>query len=549
MPVLRISTSRLIGLLGGLVRKEDLGDLLFKVKCEAEEVEPGVLEVEVNSDRPDMFIAEGIARALKGIMGLELGMPRYEVGCSDFTCHVGDVVSRPYIAIAVVRDVRVDEEYLKELVQFQEKLHQTLGRNRRKVAIGLHDLSKVPSTELRYELCDINEVKFVPLGYEEEMPLRDVLQQTEQGKKYGSISLYGSKHPVIFSGNDVISVPPVINAELTRVEPGTRDLLIDVTGSSLEAVIKTMDILVCNMAERGGRIERAEIVAPWGCITTPVLSVEERLLSTKYVNEVLGLELSSEEVAFYLEAMRFEARPMGGYVRVKVPPFRVDVLHDVDLVEDVAIGLGYDRIPLEEWKPRPPGRLLSKWRFINAVRDVMCGLGFQEVLSFMLCSSKDMTYNMRLEDAKLVRIENPVSLEMDAVRCMLLPQLLRMASRNQHVEMPVKVFEVGDVVEVDEEEETCTKTKTHLACLIMGPAASFEDVQGSLYALLRSMGLAFKLRRASHPSFIEGRCAEIAGEGFTAILGEVHPEVLERFGIEYPVAAAEIDFTNLVKRF
>ncbi|HIP57484.1 MAG TPA: phenylalanine--tRNA ligase subunit beta, partial [Ignisphaera aggregans] len=229
MPVLRLSLSRLYRLIGVKdLSFEDLREALNKLKCDVELSEDGKLLIEVRSDRPDMFSAEGIARALRMYLGIEKPK-RIHVVDYPFIVRVEPPRKRPYIAVAAVDNVELGEEGLEELIQFQEKLHITYGRNRRKVAIGLHDLDKLPSNELLYCEVDIDAVEFVPLHHRERMTIRQVLEETEQGRHYGSISINGNKHPVIFSGTHVISVPPVINAELTRIEPSSRRIFIDVT--------------------------------------------------------------------------------------------------------------------------------------------------------------------------------------------------------------------------------------------------------------------------------------------------------------------------------
>ncbi|NOZ88910.1 MAG: phenylalanine--tRNA ligase subunit beta, partial [Crenarchaeota archaeon] len=251
MPVLRFKPGRVEEALG-LPLAEAL-KLVERLKVEAEVVEDGYVELEVEVDRPDMYSLEGIARQAAGLLGREKGLVRYETIDSGYTIYASKVEPRPYIAGAVVWNVNVDEDFLEELIQFQEKLHGSLGSARQRMAIGLHDLDKLPSRELRYTMERIDDVKFVPLGGSEEMTLRRVLEETSQGRSYGSIALRDDTHPVLRSGDRVISVPPVINAEDTRIEPGTRHIFIDVTGTDLNVVLDTLSIIASSLAERGGR--------------------------------------------------------------------------------------------------------------------------------------------------------------------------------------------------------------------------------------------------------------------------------------------------------
>ncbi len=542
-PVIHTYPQRIIELLGRDLSLDEIKELLFRLKCEADLLEDGRMEIEVNSDRPDMLLAEGIARAAKGILGLELGMPRYRVVDEDLELRVKDVPSRPYIAVAIVRDVNVDEEFLVELVEFQEKLHATLGRRRRKMAIGLHDLDKLPSRSLVYGAYSVDEVVFTPLHGDKPMSMRQILAGTEQGRSYGNLALSGDKHPLILAGGEPISMPPVINAEITRIEPGTKHLLIDVTGTDLNAVLQTIDIVSTTLAERGGSIGRIKVYGIKSVEKTPLLRVREMRLDAEYASRLLGISISAREAAYHLARMRLDAEAEGREVRALIPPFRADFLHPVDLVEDIAMSIGYSAIPLSFLEKRTRPQPLPKWRLINAVRDLMIGLGFQEILGFMLSNPDDMAES-GISKERIVIVANPISHDLSALRAMILPGLLRTLSLNQYAEMPVKVFEVGDVVEVDEKAETKVRTRLHVAAAVMSSKTGFEEIQAALYSLLRNLGLSLHAEKHTHALFMDGRCAEIKFPGGKAILGEVRPEILESRNIRYPVAGFEADLTG-----
>ena len=543
MPVIRLNPQRLLQLIEPSMTIEELSDLLFRLKCEAELLETGEIEVEVNADRPDMLISEGIARVAKGVLGKERGIPGYRVVDTDYVLLVEEPPTRPYIALAVAYDVDVDEEYLTELVQFQEKLHTTVGRKRRKIAIGLHDLDKTPGKTIVYREAPLTTV-FTPLHVGRRMSIAEALRETPQGKEYGSISASPSGHPAIFADGELISLPPVINSDITRLEPGTKNLLIDVTGTDLETVLATMDIIVSNLAERGATIGRVRVEGLKGVAYTPVLRTDRIVLDTGFASSWLGFKVTPEEAADHLERMRFNARVLDeARVEATIPPYRIDILHPVDLVEDIAVSVGYDRIEPKPLELRTRGRPLPRWRLVEAARDIMVGLGFQEVLTFMLANPEDLE-RMRLS-AGSVLLENPITAELGGVRRLLLQQLLRLAAENQHVDLPLKIFEVGDVVVPDPGEETGARTELHIAALVVSPKTGYEEIQAYLYALLRNLGAEFSVAEWEHPSFMDGRTARVVFEGGEGVLGEIHPEVLENFGIKYPAAGFEIDVTRL----
>ena len=545
MPVIRVPKYRLEQVIGRTLTLEELEELLFRLKCEVESASEDILEIELNSDRPDMLITEGLGRALKGILGIEKGMPSYTTRQTSITVKVDPPPTRPYIAVGIVYNVRVDYDFIEELIQFQEKLHITYGRNRKKIAIGFHDLSKLPGNQIYYKEVDVDKVEFIPLHGSEPMTAREILEKLKQGQEYGKISLREDKyHPILFSGDHVIAMPPVINADITRVEPGTKDLFIDVTGTSREAVEKVLDIIVTGLAERGGVIGKARVYYPEHETWTPILRVDKQELGLDYVNKVLGLKLNLKEIIEHLQRMRFDAKPLSdNRVLVEIPPFRVDILHPIDLVEDIAMSIGYDNLEPEPPQPSLPTMVEDKHRFLNRLREILVGLGFQELHLYMLTSSKSLE---KLGYREFVKLANPVTEELDALRPTLINQILNALKMNQHVEMPVKVFAIGDIILVDHSKETRTSEQTVLSAAYMSGKASFEDLQAPLYATLRTLGFNVMSKKIEHQLFINGRAARIIIDGEKrGVLGEIKPEILELFQIKYPIILCEVNLTGI----
>ena len=544
MPVIRIQAERLQDLIGlGL---EEIREKLFMLKCETDLLDDGNLEIEVNPDRPDMLIGEGVSRAVKGIARIETGYTRIDLGKPALKLYVSPPPTRPFIAAAIVRGVNVDEDYLVELIQFQEKLHATFGRRRRKAAIGFHDASKLPSTILHYRADNIEEVVFQPLGGAEPITASRVLSETEQGHVYGKISIDGNRHPMLYSGEYVIAMPPVINAEITRVEPGTRDLFIDVTGTDRETVTGILDVIVSNLAERPGAIvEPVEIVYKnSGTMLTPVLREDEIILETSYVNRVLGISLATRDVAEALDAMRFSVSTMEGSVRVTVPPYRLDILAPIDLVEDVAISMGYEWLGVKTGWPILRGRLLDETRLSRRLALMMVGLGFIEIAQLTLTGPSSLSGLEGLSD-DIVEVENPVALEYSLLRPSLLVTMLQVAQANIGAQKPVKVFEIGYVVYPSDEKVV---EDQRLGYFVMDYKAGYEDVQAPLYALLERLGAEPEAEEEAVPGLIPGRTARVKANGVPiGVIGEVSPEILVSRGIEYPVAIGEISLSKLLE--
>ncbi len=548
MPVIRFSTKKLLSLLGVELGLEELARLLERAKAEVEHADPEYVEVELDVDRPDMYTHEGMARTLRGLLGVERGLPSYEARDSGVVIEASEVPARPYIAGLVVWDLELEDEDVRELVELQERLHHSLGGGRRRVAIGLHDLDKMPSTRLRYVMEDVDKVRFVPLHHTRAMSLREVLEETEQGRLYGSISLQGSKHPVLYSGSEVIAVPPVINAELTRVEPGTRALFVDVTGTDERGVMDVVCVLAGAIAEksRTRSIGLVRVVAPWGERVTPNTSPRRITVDIEELKSLVGVDLEAERIVELLRAMRLEAKLLdGGRLEVLAPFYRVDMLNWVDVAEELAIAVGYDKLVEKKPMRMLRGRLLRHRLWERRARVILAGYGFQEVYTYTLTSCRDQEALGGIEASRLVRIENPITQNMDCLRASLLPNLLRLAAENQHV-IPLRVFELGEVITVGGSGDTGTETRLHLALLVMDRKVGYEDIQSYVYGLIRLLGDEVEeVREHRHPLLIEGRTAMIkTRRGVTGVLGEVHPSHLEKLGIEYPVAVAELDYTS-----
>ncbi|MEM1619155.1 MAG: phenylalanine--tRNA ligase subunit beta [Fervidicoccaceae archaeon] len=546
MPVVAFRISRLDELTGEAAKPRELTEILARLKCEVEEVDPRAdrLVVEVTSDRPDLLAPEGLARALKGVAGAERGLPKLRVAGSGFSLRSEAPSSRPYIAVGILEGYELDEGKLVELIQFQEKLHATVGRGRRKVAIGLHALEKLPRGEVLYAEVDIREVEMTPLGSSERLKIEEVLRSTEQGAKYGTISLRsGRYHPAILVDGEVISLPPVINSELTRLEPGSKGLFVDVTGTSWRAVSKTLDLLLSVLSEeRGTRIGLVEVKTGSPAPRLPELSRGTMKVESSYVSRKLGLRLEAPKIAELLEVMRWGAEARGDEVIAIYPEHRIDILHPVDLVEDVAIAYGYDELPAEPPRARAKPRRLKSLELSRRLSLLAVGLGFLELRTFVLVPSRLSKLSLSLirGAANILELVNPVVEDMDSVRPSIIPSLLLSLRENQRNPLPLKLFEVGDVAYVA--EDGAVEIDRSLGLAVMDHSVSFEDAQGPLFSILRGLGLEPSTKRRSGGGLLtEGRAADVFVRGeLVGAVGEVDPGLLTELDIKYPAAIAEV---------
>lgn len=532
-----LKESRLINLLG--LEEKDLNDVLFNLKSEVEKRGEDELEIEINSDRLDMLSPEGIKRAVDGILGRKLGEAKYEVVPTNYQLIIDDVESRPYALAAVVYDVKLDDDRIKELIQFQEKLHCTIGRKRKKVAIGIHDLDKIDGKVIRYSKVPL-DYKFVPLNSDKEMSVSEVISSTEQGKLYGNISIKDNYSPAILQEDgQVLSIPPIINSNKTKIDSSTKNLFIDVTGTNFDAVAQTLDLLVSNFAEGGSKIGTVKVSRYTS--SSPLLIHNKLVVKTSDINKRLGLSLSTEEMAKYVRMMRMDANINSDEIEVIVPQYRIDIMTYVDIAEDIAMAYGYKSFSLPQYTSKGMGELLPITKLERAFRDLAIGGGFQEIFTFVLNKSSYLLYN------DFVKIQNPITVEYDAVRNSLIWNMLKFLAKNQHARFPIKVFEVGDVVVKSEESDTGYKNDTRACLAVMNSRVSYEELQSVVHQILYNLkGKEPRYVRQEKDYFIKGRSAKILFDNsVVGEIGEISPEILEKFNIENPVVIAEIYLEKL----
>ncbi len=557
MPKFDVSKSDLERLIGKEFTVEEWEDLFLYAKCELDDVweENGEIYFKADSkdtNRPDLWSAEGIARQVKWALGIEKGLPRYEVEKSDVTVYVDEKLKeiRPYGVYAIVAGLKLDDEALKQMINLQEKVALTFGRRRREVAIGIFDFDRV-KPPLYYRAAEKTK-KFVPLGFEEELTLEEILEKHEKGKEYGPLIKDKPYYPLLVdSEGKVLSMPPVINSEITgRVTTKTRNVFVDVTGWDLNKIMLALNVVVTALAERGGKIKSVKVVYPDFEVETPDLTPKSFDVELDYIRKLAGLHLKDEEIKELLEKMMYEAELEDGRAKLLYPAFRDDIMHARDILEDVLIAYGYNEIEPEEPRLTVQGRGDEFIDFENAVRDLMIGYGLQEVMTFNLTNKEAQYERMELKygkdysnnpPAELVEIENPISPKWSALRSWLLPSLLDFLSQNTHEEYPQRLFEVGKATLIDESRETKTVSESKLAIVLAQPRVTFTDAKEILDSVIHHLGFDYELEEMEHPSFIPGRTGKILVNGEAiGVIGEVHPAVLEKWGIEMPVAGFEI---------
>lgn len=539
MPKIEIPLNDFLAL-AGLTGTEDLEERLEALKAELDGIEDGMIKIELNdTNRPDLWTVEGVARGLRcygsGKAGKhleELGEPSRDIEVSE---DLGNI--RPYIAAFTATGWTVTEEGLESLIAAQEKLAASFGKERRTAAIGFYSLDAI-TFPVSYR-TESPATGFHPLGEEGPMSLQEVLEKTEAGVKYADILKGFQRYPILRdNAGEVLSFPPVLNSHGTgKVEPGMSALFCEVTGTEFHTVNLTATILACNLEDRGAVIGPVRICYPDRVEVTPVIYADTLTATLEEISAVTGMDAGGMDLKGLLEAMDYRKVTVGNdSVTAVMPPYRRDGIHPMDLVEDIAISIGLNNI-----KPLLPseytvGSAAPSQLLARSVRTLLVGAGCEEIIRPVLGSMRKIRELTRTPEAP-VAIRNPMTAEYGVVSNTLLPALLEVESVSGHASFPHRLFSVGEVLKRGDDGECVTLRNLAVSC----GDADFGDAHSILGMLCHLRRFELKLEERDDPRFIPGRSARVIIGGRDAgVIGEVHPEVLEAWGIAVPVAAFEI---------
>ncbi|HEV2389133.1 MAG TPA: phenylalanine--tRNA ligase subunit beta [Nitrososphaerales archaeon] len=539
MPVLKLYFSRFERLTG--LSKDKILDRLPYLGLDIEGSDEESVRIEYNPNRPDYSTDYGIARAMKGLVGKETGVKQYHTtpGGTEVFADRSLAKVRPFIACAVARKLKLDEETIRQLISMQEDLHNGLGRKRRKVAIGLHDLAAL-KFPVYYSAKDAR-FAFTPLGSKEEMTVEEILRDTETGREYGHI-LSGTKaYPMLYDSDGVVlSFPPIINGQTTKVGTGTHDLFVDITSTDARLGDEALAIVCCALADAGGALETVTVNYGKKRTVTPALAPSKMKFDAKLAEAVTGLPLTKKEMKDSLRRSRLDLDGKGFAV---IPRYRVDILHQVDLAEEVVIGYGLDKMTASYPPSGDAGQFDQKAASLERMCVTMAEAGFDETMSFDLVDATSLYGNFgRSPDSKL-EVDNPRTAEHSVLRDSLLPSLMSVLGRNTKNEYPQRIFEAGKVFARGESGVT---EGVSIAALSAHTSSSFTEAKSYLEALVKKhFGEAADTRPGSHWAFAEGRCAEALIRGSRlGYLGEVKPSALAAFGLDVPVCGFELDLSK-----
>jgi phenylalanyl-tRNA synthetase beta chain len=564
---------------------EELQEDLFALGLEFEGwTEDDEFELEFAPDRLDRLSVEGVARSMRYQYGDARGVHVPSTNSADWTIEVDESVpeERPYVTGAVIRDVDLDEDSLDSLIQLQEKLHATMGRKRAKGAIGIHDLTMLKGTAategnptIRYVGVEPDGDRFVPLDSDAELTPGEVLEEHQTGREYADLVSEYDRYPAIYDDIGLFSFPPVINGRRTEVSTDSRDLFVEMTGTDQWTIDKMCNIVCYALAARGATLEdvtveyadsesasadSSESRTQSGSreLVRPDLSTKVKAVPHARIETLLGIDLDPEEVIDLaersgLEAEKTESASGDLVYDVTIPPYRVDILHPLDVIDDFGRAYGFNDL-----EPRYPdvgtvGGRHERSRLERAVRTQLIGLGFEDMLNFHMSNEAQNYDRLGIEPGGDVygagepaTIKEPYSEDYTILRTWTLPSLLQVLENNTHRPYPQHLSEVGFVADLDEAQNTGVAERRHVGAVLASHEVGYEDAKARLQALARDFDVEIETPAIEHPTFIPGRAAAVVVDGEPAgVVGEVHPKVLVEHDLEVPVAAFEFDLEAL----
>ncbi len=523
---------------------------LFGTHFESDDSES--VELEITPNRPDLFSLQKFAASFNAFLGKskEKGLKEYKLNKpeKDFEVTIEKSVKevRPFTACAIIKNMKFDSEKIKEIIDIQEKIHSTLGRNRKKIAIGIYPLEKI-TLPIKLEARKPQDIKFVPLEAQREMNGLQILQSHPTGREYAPLLEGKEKFPVfVDAAGEILSMPPIINSHNTgKITESTKDVFIECSGFDFEILKRTLNILVTMLADMEGEIYQMQLNYSGKKEITPNLTPEKMRLNPENANKLLGLELKESEIEKLLEKMGYNYDSKTKIV--EIPSWRTDIMHEVDLIEDIAIAYGYDNFSPEIPSIATAGEISQIETLKKKIAEALCGLNMLEISNYHLIT-KDDAKIFGIKETNLIETENSKS-EFKILRPNLSMMALKTLKNNVDVEYPQRIFELGRVFSKDAKQETGIKESERLCVALAASNAGFTEIKQTLEYIARmlSRNKEISMVSGSAEQFIEGRCAEIRfRDSVIGYLGEIKPQLLESLSVKMPIAILEIDVDSLL---
>lgn len=551
MPSISLNKKRVLKLIGKNISDKELTEKIPFLGTDLDSVTSDSINVEIFPNRPDLLSTEGFSRAFSAFIGHKTGIPKYKVntgkGKDEYIVIVKKEVKevRPFTACAVVKNLKITQEALLDIIEIQEKLHVTYGRNRKRCAIGIYPMEAI-KWPITYTAKKPEDVKFIPLGESGYMNGLEILEEHDKGKDYAHL-LQGKKVFPLFidAANEVLSMPPIINSDITgKITEKTKDVFIECSGFDYQVLSYAINMIVSALSDMGGDIYSVKIEFEGqkpSAVVSPNMNSQKINVKKEYVEKILGIKLSDKELLDCLEKMNLTATKKTNHFEVLYPCYRSDIIHPIDVVEDVGIGYEYNKIPENNEYVYSTAKQNNVEKVKKKMREILVGFGLIETNNYSLVSY-ELQEKVLKKSKDIVQIKNSVSSEYDSLRNSLLISLLNSLKNNKHHEYPQNFFETDTIFAKDADEETRIREDAVLAGVFCSEKADFTTAKQHLDGLFKALDLTYDLEKANITYLIKGRSAEIKLEGKTiGIIGEIHPETLTSFELEVPASFFEIN--------
>ncbi|MGC8662260.1 MAG: phenylalanine--tRNA ligase subunit beta [Candidatus Micrarchaeia archaeon] len=538
MAVVTFNKKYLFALVGKDISDKILDKYIQNLGFSVEGLNEEEVSIDITPNRPDLLDIVGFARVLRNFMHYREKL-EYKLASGEpvIDINVGDSVAkiRPFISSLVVKNLNLNEESLKYIISFTEKFSETFGRKRSKLAMGLHDLSKIKGN-ITYDAK--LEGRFTPLNGSDEKSFSEIMQTHEKGLAY-SHTIKGAYYPVLEDAEGVLSLIPIINSDRTKVTKETKEMLVDITGTSQYIVESAADLFACMFIDLGASVYRTRIIYKKEERIVPEMTTRTILIKLLKIEKQIGVEIGFNNVISLANKMGYKAIFKDSFIEFFIPPYRLDIINEQDIVEDIAIGYGYEFVhPISILSEVLGGKLDKTTVLKRKLIGLMLGLGFSEANNNYLTNEKLNFEMMNIEPVPHIQIKSSKSENITMMRTWLLPSLLGNISASAHEKMPQKMFELDFIFNIQNGEII---ESNHLAGVYTSPKINFNDMKSILTALFHSLGITeFEIKNDENGSFIAGRCAKISSEALSGFFGEIHPKVLNNFGIEEPTVAFEL---------
>jgi len=546
MPTIKYNKRTVLELLGKKVSDEQLSDRISFLGTGFEGINDTDIDVEIFPNRPDLLSEQGMARALSSFMDIKSGFKKYDVKKSGEKVIIDKSVKgiRPYTACAIVKGLKLSDDRIKEIIQIQEKLHITFGRNRKKAAIGIYPLEHI-KPPIYFKALHPEEIRFKPLDLNKDLTGSQILALHPTGREYGHLLEGKDKYPVFMDSKlNVMSMPPIINSNTVgKIALTTRDVFIECSGFDFDYLHICLNMIVTALADMGGQIYSMELHYPDRKYTTPDLGGKELKLDVEYVNRILGLKLSESDVKRYLGRMGHDYRNR----KALIPNYRADILHPIDLIEDIAIAYGYEKFSgtLSNFSSSAQEKPLELFK--KNLQAILVGLGLIEVKNYHL-TNMDSQGKLMNHTMEVVELENSVTQDYNVLRGWIMPSLMETLRYNKHYDYPQNIFEIGTVFRLDDSFDTGVHEDERLGIALCGNDANFTKIKQVLDVVCEALNIKYDLTDTEHGSFIKGRCGRVVINNLkVAFIGEMHPQVLANWTIDMPVAVLEFNVTELFR--